>query len=214
MIWFSSDYHFGHTKDFLLKPRGFNSTFENSQKIIANHNAVVDDEDDVYILGDLMLEDNEYGIQMLEQLKGKLHIILGNHDTVTREALYLDCRNVVEVCQAKIIKIGKQHYFLCHYPTFTANYDDKPYHNHLINLYGHTHQQDNFFDDNPFMYHVGVDSHNCKPVSAEQISEDIHRKVQEIYTENQRRMKELEDYYENGLGYFERHRPGVEILDD
>ena len=55
----------------------------------------------------------------------------------------------------------------------------------MINLYGHTHQTDNFYKDNPFMYHVGLDSHNCNPVSAEEVSEDIHNKVQELYKEKQ-----------------------------
>jgi calcineurin-like phosphoesterase family protein len=35
---------------------------------------------------------------------------------------------------------------------------------HLINLYGHTHQQGKFFQDMPFMFHVGMDSNGCAPV--------------------------------------------------
>lgn len=170
-------------KILYIGPRGFNSLFENSLKIICNYNEVVNDEDDVYVLGDLMLEDNDYGLQMIKEMKGKIHIICGNHDSNTRIELYKNLPNVVEICDAKTIKIGKQYYFLCHYPTFTANYDDKPYHNHIINLYGHTHQKDNFFNNNPFMYHVGVDSHNCYPVSIKQINEDIHNKVNELYIE-------------------------------
>ena len=188
--------------------------FANSQAIVGNHNAIVKDEDDVYVLGDLMLGDNEYGLQMIKSLKGKLHIILGNHDTDTRIKLYEQLPNVVEITYAKVIKVGKQHYFLCHYPTMTANYDDKPYHNHMINLYGHTHQQTNFYNNNPFMYHVGVDSHDCYPVSIEQINEDIHDKVNELYKEKVQREKDLKDYYKNGLGYFEQHPAcGLEILD-
>ena len=214
MIFFSSDYHFGHDKEFLWGPRGLPSMFANSQAIVGNHNAIVKDEDDVYVLGDLMLGDNEYGLQMIKSLKGKLHIILGNHDTDTRIKLYEQLLNVVEITYAKVIKIGKQHYFLCHYPTMTANYDDKPYHNHMINLYGHTHQQTNFYNNNPFMYHVGVDSHDCYPVSIEQINKDIHDKVNELYKEKVQREKDLKDYYKNGLGYFEQHPAcGLEILD-
>lgn len=187
-------------KNFCGGPRGFNSTFENSQTIVAHYNEVVSNEDDVYCLGDCMLNDNDYGLEMIKSLKGKIHIIRGNHDNDTRIELYKTLPNVVEVCEAKTIKVGKQHYFLCHYPTFTANYDDKPYHNHMINLFGHTHQQSNFFNDNPFMYHVGVDSHNCYPVSIEQISEDIHKKVEELYKAKVQKEKELKEYYENGLG--------------
>lgn len=170
-------------------PRKCTGVEDNSNKIIANHNAIVNDEDDVYVLGDLMLGDYDYGIDKIKQLKGKIHVVLGNHDSTKRVELYKTLPNIVEITYATMIKIGKQHYFLSHYPTFTANYDDKPYHSHIINLYGHTHQGDKFFtmgdplytDPNPFMYNVGVDAHNCTPVSIEQISEDIHQKINELY---------------------------------
>ena len=46
-----------------------------------------------------------------------------------------------------------------------------------MNLHGHTHQQTNWLDPtNPFMYHVGLDSHNCTPVSIEEIKADIKQK--------------------------------------
>jgi hypothetical protein len=35
---------------------------------------------------------------------------------------------------------------------------------HLINLYGHTHQQNKFYMSMPYMFHVGMDSNNCTPV--------------------------------------------------
>ena len=222
MIYFTSDWHFGHDKDFAWGgPRGCVSMADNTMKIVSNHNSVVTDEDDVYVLGDLMLGDYEYGLEAIKQMKGKLHIILGNHDTQKRIELYEQLPNVVEVTYAKLIKIGKQHYYLSHYPTFTANYDDKPYHNHIINLYGHTHQADNFFCmgdplfdyPNPFMYHVGVDSHNCYPVSAEEVNKDIHDEVNKQYKMKVQREKEMKEYYENGLGYFECHPLGEEILD-
>lgn len=221
MIFFSSDYHFGHDKEFLWGPRGLPSMFANSQAIVGNHNAIVKDEDDVYVLGDLMLGDNEYGLQMIKSLKGKLHIILGNHDTDTRIKLYEQLPNVVEITYAKVIKIGKQHYYLSHYPTICSNYDDKPYHNHMINLFGHTHQKGNFYwldeyEENPFMYHVGVDSHGCCPVSAEQVSEDIHNKINELHKVHQAQEKllEYEMKRQEAMDWFDKHPAcGEEILD-
>lgn len=221
MIWFTSDWHFGHDKEFLWGPRGLPSVYANSQAIVENHNSMVADNDDVYVLGDLMLGDNEYGLQMIKSLKGKLHIILGNHDTDTRIKLYEQLPNVVEVTYAKVIKIGKQHYYLSHYPTICSNYDDKPYHNHMINLFGHTHQKGNFYwldeyEENPFMYHVGVDSHGCCPVSAEQVSEDIHKKIDELHKMHQAQEKLLEYEMERqeAMDWFDKHPAcGEEILD-
>ena len=47
----------------------------------------------------------------------------------------------------------------------------------IINLYGHTHQKSNFYMDNPTMYHVGVDSHNCYPVEINDIITDIKNQI-------------------------------------
>lgn len=220
MIYFTSDWHFGHDKEFLWGPRDCINSADHDETIMAKHNSIVTDEDDVYVLGDLMLGDYEYGLDKIKQMKGNLHIILGNHDTAKRIELYRELPNVVEVVYSTLIKIGKQHYYLSHYPSVTSNYDDKPYHSHIINLYGHTHQPENFFYvgdplytyPNPFMYHVGLDSHNCYPVSIEQISKDIHDMVNELYKIKVQQEKEAREFYENGLGYFEQHPIGEEIL--
>lgn len=55
MIYFTSDLHFGHNKEFLYKSRGYNSLNEMTEDIILKWNSTVQNEDDVYILGDLML---------------------------------------------------------------------------------------------------------------------------------------------------------------
>lgn len=192
MVYFTSDLHFGHNKDFLFGPRGFETIAAHNQAIVDNYNSLVGKDDEVYILGDLMLENNEQGLELIKQLNGKIHIILGNHDSFVRIELYKQLPNVVEVTYATLIKIKKQHYYLSHYPTICSNYDDKPYHNHIINLFGHTHQTNCFYGDNPFMYNVSLDAHNNYPVSIEEIDKDIHLKVQELYHKNQKRLKELE----------------------
>lgn len=60
----------------MYKSRGFNSIQEHDEQIIKNWNEIITDEDEIYILGDLMLNDNEYGLKCLRQLKGKIHVIL------------------------------------------------------------------------------------------------------------------------------------------
>ena len=137
-------------------------------------------EDEVYHLGDVMLNDNEHGLECIKKLNGKIHILIGNHDTDTRIELYKTCPNIVSIDYAKEIKIGKYYFWLCHYPTITANYDDdKPWAKHLINIYGHTHQQTNFLNDSPLNYHAGVDSHDCKPIDAWMIITEIEDKANE-----------------------------------
>lgn len=179
MEWFTSDLHLFHNKEFLYKPRGFNSVWEMNDAIITNWNKVIGVYDDVYVLGDLMLNDNEGGIKLLKSLKGCLHIICGNHDTDTRKELYRKMYNVVEVCEAKTIKVNGYRFFLCHYPVLCANYDDKekPLSRRLISLCGHSHTQDKFADwDKGIIYHVELDAHNCSPINSEKIIEDIKQK--------------------------------------
>lgn len=62
MEWFSSDLHFGHNKDFIYQARGFNSIEEHDKAIVDNWNSIVDEDDDVYLLGDLMLNSDDAGI--------------------------------------------------------------------------------------------------------------------------------------------------------
>ena len=183
-IWLTSDLHFGHDREFIWGPRGFNNVHEMNDTVIKNWNSTVDVEDDVYVLGDLMLGNNEEGIKMIKQLKGKIHIILGNHDTAPRKALYEECHNVVDVKYADVIKFNGYTFYLSHYPTMTSNLENSAHiSEHMVNLYGHTHQKGNFYEDIPFMYHVGMDSHDCYPVDLETIIEDIKEEVRACYAQ-------------------------------
>lgn len=146
-----------------------------NRAIIKNHNEVVSEDDDVYVLGDLMLNDNEGGLWFIKRLRGRIHIILGNHDTDTRERLYCECYNVVEIVYATIVKYGKYHFYLSHYPTLTSNFDiEKPLKQRLINLCGHSHTTDRWADwDKGFIYHCELDAHECKPVLLDDIIEEL-----------------------------------------
>jgi len=177
MIYFTSDLHFCHDRAFMFEPRGFTNIDDHDKTIIENWNKTITDEDEVYVLGDLMLNDNEKGMSYLRQLKGKLHIILGNHDTPRRAALYATLPNVVEVVHAAQIIYKGKIFYLSHYPTITsAGEAQKDPGKIVYSLFGHTHQQTNFYNDSYFIYHVGLDSHNNYPVSIEQVIEDCHNK--------------------------------------
>ena len=175
-IWLTSDWHFNHNKPFVYEPRGFTNIEEMNEAIIKRHNSVVDYDDDVYCLGDCMLGDNELGLKCIKSLKGKIHIIRGNHCTNVRNELYKTCYNVVEVLgYANILKYGGYHFYLSHYPTLTSNYDiDKPLKRRMISLCGHTHTKDKFQDMNKgLIFHVELDAHNCYPILLDDIIEDI-----------------------------------------
>jgi calcineurin-like phosphoesterase family protein len=180
-IYFTSDLHFNHSKDFIYEPRGFANVDQMNEAIILRHNSVVTPEDEVYILGDLCLGGTnalEHNKRLIERLNGNLHIILGNHDSLPRIQMYWDLRNIAEFpVYAATLKYAGYNFYLSHYPTLTANYDDdKPLKKKVINLCGHSHTKDKFSDmDKGIIYHVEQDAHDCYPVLLDDIIEDIRR---------------------------------------
>jgi calcineurin-like phosphoesterase family protein len=166
MIFLTSDTHFGHDREFLWGPRGFTNFQEHDETIIKNWNETVGPDDIVYHLGDLMLGDNAYGVECVKRLNGHIKLIRGNHDTDARWKLYETLPNVELIGWAEVIKYKKYQFYLSHHPTMTSNLEKAPHlRMHLINLFGHTHQQKKFYEDMPYMFHVGMDSNGNKPVS-------------------------------------------------
>lgn len=178
-IWITSDFHFGHNKEFLYKPRGFNSIQEHDEALIANFNALVNPEDDVYILGDLCLNDTDHGIECLRRLHGKLHIILGNHDTANRIERYTSLPAVQEIQYALPLHALGHHFYLSHYPALVSNYDsDKPLKARTISLCGHSHTKDPFADwDKGLIVHCEVDAHYNLPTPLYLIIDKIKQKL-------------------------------------
>ena len=172
MIWLTSDTHFNHNKEFIWKVRGFESCEEMNETLVERWNERVKDDDDVYHLGDVMLGSPD-SIEYIKRLNGRIHIIYGNHCTNNRIALYNTVPSVVSAEWATRLKINGYHFYLSHFPTITSNLEKETLKQCLINLYGHTHQKTNFYLDYPFMYHVGVDSHNCYPISIDQVIYDL-----------------------------------------
>ena len=177
-IWVTSDWHLGHDREFIWKARGFNSIEEMNNTIISKHNSLVRPDDDVYVLGDLTLGPAT-NIDLIRQMNGRLHIVRGNHDTDNRWNIYSKFPNVVELSNAIYLKYQKYHFYLSHYPSMTGNLEKESLKQMTLNLYGHTHQQTNFYMDMPYMYHVGVDSHNCVPILLDTIIEQMYEKVKE-----------------------------------
>ena len=179
MIWFTSDWHFGHDREFIWKPRGFSSLQEHDEAIIANHNRIVAPNDDVYVLGDLMLGDNEHGLDCVKRMNGKLHIIRGNHDTDRRIELYRSLPAVVEICDAKYLRAQGYHFFLCHYPTLTGNLEKESLKQMTCNIFGHTHQESLFYNDIPYMVCACVDATSGYPLSIDEVIRKMQDKVRE-----------------------------------
>ena len=169
MIWLTSDFHFGHEKDFVWAPRGFSSWIEAAYKIIQNYNKVIDDEDTVYILGDCMLKNDKFGLSCLRQLKGHKYLAYGNHDTDARLEIYKDANIFEDIQMGYRFKEQGIVFWATHYPMKMGNYKER---HPIWNLSGHTHKSD-LINQEDCIYNVALDAHNNYPISLEQIINDI-----------------------------------------
>jgi len=182
-LYLTSDTHFCHTPNFLWEPRGFSSVEEMNEAIVERWNKVVKPNDRVIHLGDVMLSDTEKGLEYFKRLNGEICLIFGNHDSPRRQEELAKLPNVIILGYAHVFKYKKLTFYVSHYPTLTGNYDEKYFSQHVINLHGHTHQQANFlYPNNPFIYHVGVDSHNCTPVHIDEVITDIRQRWNDLQT--------------------------------
>lgn len=176
-IFFTSDTHFNHDREFVYSPRGFKTIQEMNRTLVKNWNETVGNDDDIYVLGDFFLgTDFNYIQEVLNKLNGRIHLVTGNHDTPSKITEYTSWNNIVEIADALRIRYKKREFFLCHYPVLTASLEQDP-DKAVINLFGHTHSKDKFYEDRPYMYNVAVDANDNKPVEIEEILTAFNDKV-------------------------------------
>lgn len=134
MDYFISDLHMGHKNAISFDSRPFTTIEEHDAAIIQNWNNRVTEEDTVYILGDISWHKNARTINIFKQLKGKKHLIVGNHDG--RLIKNAELRSLFEtISDYKEILVNDENIVLCHYPIIC-------YKNHYYgwyHFYGHVH---------------------------------------------------------------------------
>lgn len=159
-----------------------------NETIAQRHNEIVKPEDIIYVLGDLCLgavlrKCFKKNKELIERLNGTLYIIRGNHDSDNRCKMYRSCKNVKQVAAAIYLNYNGYHFYLSHYPTLTGNLEKESLKQMTSNICGHTHQKTNFYEDRPYIFHCGVDSHDCYPVLIDTIITEMKTKVQECLNE-------------------------------
>jgi calcineurin-like phosphoesterase family protein len=177
-IFITSDLHFAHNRSFLYEPRGFTSIEEHDEKIIENWNATVRPQDTVYMLGDLMLNDNQKGIECLNKLNGVKYLIRGNHDSEARLMMYL-CNEIKTTSGphgyqwADVLRDGKWQFYLSHYPVCFSDYRGAQ-NSRKFALCGHSHTKNKWEHIQFCCYHVELDCHDNTPVSLDEIKADLN----------------------------------------
>ena len=115
MIYYISDTHFKDQAIFDKCKRPFKSLDEMESTVIRKWNNKVNDEDDVYVLGDIVKDDDVSAIQIFTKLKGHKHLIVGNHDHLIleeiRKSKIFESVKFIDLIIDKDRKVC-----ICHYP--------------------------------------------------------------------------------------------------
>ena len=162
MIFYTADPHFGYEPALVWRPQ-FSTAEEMDEYLIAAWNAVVTEEDTVYLIGDIGWNDGHVPCRTLARLKGRKHLIRGNHDTGFSDGPLLH-RYFESVTDFWELEDGENHIILSHYPML---YNKRGY-----MIHGHLHGSGQFWEvlkDLPRVLNAGVDLNNWAPVTLEQL---------------------------------------------
>ena len=126
MIYLISDLHLDHKNIIRYCDRPFSSVEEMNRTIIDNWNEVVEEDDFVYLVGDLAFGRRRSKMRYwLKKLNGNVILILGNHDKG-----YLD--SIVHADKCVLFYKGKK-FLLIHDPKMVNSGDDWVIHGHEHN---------------------------------------------------------------------------------
>jgi calcineurin-like phosphoesterase family protein len=179
-VFFTSDEHIGHRNVLKFCNRPFSDLGEMKDKLIANHNSVVNPGDRVYHLGDMFWRTVPVreALDYRYALNGEHYFIWGNHDElIERNKILHDsfkwCRDVEN------LKVdGYPSIWLSHYAHRVWNGS----HRGTWHLYGHSHSQlpevnpTGTMDESPLSFDVGVDAIGYFPVSIDQVKAKMDAK--------------------------------------
>lgn len=164
MKYFISDLHIGDQNILTYEHRPFSSLDEMRKTIVNNWNTRVEDTDPVYLLGDIG------DISVLEELKGNIIIVCGNHDNdkkIKKEFPYIE----VNTHPIMVDSMWLSHEPIGYMPP------EIPY----INIHGHLHRFDyglvgrKWADGNRY-FNVSVEKINYTPISFDEIRKAIEYK--------------------------------------
>ena len=135
MIYFTADTHFNHDINKHFK-RPFETLEQMNETLIKNWNLRVNENDEIYILGDFYVGNNISDVEMiLKKLNGRKYFIKGNHDKFLENESFN--KNYFEwIKEYYVLNYEKINIVLFHYPILIW---DGFFENMAIHLYGHIH---------------------------------------------------------------------------
>lgn len=168
MIFYTADLHLSHSNIMRFSSRPFESVKEMNETLVNNWNSVVSAEDDVYIIGDVLFKMSIHPEAYLEKMKGRKHLIIGNHD---RQHLSKDIftSQFETIDHYLVISDEGRKVVLFHYPILEWDgYFRGSYH-----IYGHIHNSENIANKVmkkiPNAFNAGVDVNDYTPQTLSQL---------------------------------------------
>lgn len=174
-VWFTSDLHFWHKNICKYCNRPYETIEEMNQGIIDNWNSVVKEDDTVFVLGDLGFCGIEKLRPLMSQLKGKIILIQGNHDsdyvmsTLYHEKIINNFDRLMSITIIGDEECPNQELTLCHFPMIDWYNKEKG----SWMIHGHQHQLPETPSCSAAHYDVGVDKNNWTPINFEQLKINI-----------------------------------------
>lgn len=166
MIWFTSDLHLGHKAAITMNNRPFSDVEEMNEELIRRFNEVVDEQDTVYLLGDICYRiPVEEANALIARLHGRKILCKGNHDKEYDANLFEGIYDYLTIREEGLV-IALMHYPMMEWlMSFRGS----------IHLHGHMHNTAEYNlrqqSQGTRRYDVGVDANDYAPVSLQMILE-------------------------------------------
>ncbi|MBQ8686317.1 MAG: metallophosphoesterase [Alphaproteobacteria bacterium] len=153
-----SDPHFDSASIIINGQRPFSSVSEMNETLIKNYNETVSKQDICYWLGDIMYGATKDKVRaILQQLRGRKYLIMGNHDRGHSETWWLSCG--FDRVYSHPIYDAENYIMLSHEPLPEfGDYDP------IANIHGHIHIQDYDFSNHKNCINVCVEKTGYRPV--------------------------------------------------
>ena len=195
-VYFASDFHFGHNKEFIYKDRGFNSIQEHDDAIISRCSSAIIDNGKTNILiylGDFSLNaEYDYVVARLKQLTDifdQIIYIYGNHESKITQFVENNSdgkvpfgfkfNNELEYDQVifcgymqRILFDNRREIICSHFPLYDTPRFFIGDNNYILNLCGHCHGTRDALNFKEPHHHKTMPVYDCGIENAFWISDD------------------------------------------
>jgi len=195
--WYTADTHLGHTNILKYCNRPWDNVTRMNEAIIDNINEICNEDDELWILGDIALGQLRDSLDYIQFIKPEVHAIIGNHDrcfiraNATEAKIAKAERSRQPYLNAGIVSLqtetrhllGDHEVVLSHFPysedhTETDRFTHaRPKNEGKWLLCGHVH---NLWKQREKQINVGVDVRNFYPIHEDEITHIISKGPQDI----------------------------------